>query len=163
MNYLKLWQLTLDYVFFTESFKGGFIHKHPHFFNCVGNWSEAIHTWKNWFPVYLKTVKQNMKMEVMMRRESHPTRPMRSVLMELFICGRLKTTIETTLPKSPRTPTLLMRMPWTTNSKVTSNDQLSTTSLGPVVSCIDVKFSIVTLFVYELTDTHYWTAERKRK
>jgi hypothetical protein len=41
--------------------------------------------WKNWFPVYLKTVKQNMKMEVMMRSESQPTRPISSVLIELFI------------------------------------------------------------------------------
>ena len=98
-----------------------------------------------------------MKMEVIMRSESQPTRPMRSVLMELFICGRLKTTMDTTLPKSPRTPTLLMRIPWTTNSKVTSNDQLST-SLVSVGSCnvVNVKFSIVAaaeaaLFAHEHT------------
>jgi len=99
-----------------------------------------------------------------MRRESQPTRPMRSVLMELFICGRLKTTIETTLPKSPRTPTLLMRIPWTTNSKVTSNDQLST-SLVSVVSCNVVEFSIVsttTLFVHERTIEELKGKENKR-
>ncbi len=48
--------------------------------------------------LYLNTVKLKRQIDVRMRTESLLTNPIRIVLIELFICGRLRITIHTILP-----------------------------------------------------------------
>ena len=89
------------------------------FWNCC--WKTTLTS----LPVCLKTVNENIRIEVKIRSMSQLTNAIRIVLIEFLIWGLDKITIEAKFPINPNMPKQLISNPWKMNSNLVSKSQNS--------------------------------------